>query len=209
MIKILAISTSLNKNSKSRELLFRIEDLFIKPYKFTHINLLKEKYSNIRCDVCGKCADTGSCIKEANRNVMDLIKNTDIIILASPIYYGGISGVTKSFLESMYFLKNNALKNKRVIALFSSSKPGQEGIAIMELLPWCFKYGATLVQVESLNDNSTKEEKDQIIKRISEMIQKRNGVDTLMDLDFGYINYFDKQAGIPVMYDVKKVIDKA
>lgn len=208
MIKTLAISTSLNKDSISRELLFRIEDLLIKKCEFTHINFLEYEYSNIRCDICSKCKDTNSCIKETNRNVIDIMKSTDIIIFATPIYYGGISGITKSYLESMYILKNNDLKNKKVIALFSSAKQGQEGIAIMELLPWCFKYGATLVQVETVNENSTEEEKDQIIKRISEMILENKEVEFQMDLEFGHINYFDKQAGIPVMYDVKKVIDK-
>ena len=117
MKNIVAISTSLSLESESRKMLLSIKNDTDKNDKFSHISFLDERYRDICCDGCEKCRKLDSCIKNINFYILEMMKAADIIILALPIYYGCISGKSKSFLEAMYPLKNNELKemNKRKI----------------------------------------------------------------------------------------------
>lgn len=203
MKKIIGISTSLNKDSNSRNLLMNIENIFASEYKFQHISLLDGKYRNIYCDACGSCKESNKCIKELNQSILDIIQDSDIIIFAFPIYYGCISGKSKSLLEIMYPFRNNELKGKKVIVLLSASKPEQEGIAVIELLPWCFKHGSLLKQVETINDLTTNEEKIELIERVKTTIKDTSKKDLQMHIKFEQLKYLNNEVGIPIEYDIK------
>jgi len=56
------------------------------------------------CIDCRKCSETRRCIIEDGvvNEAIDLLHSADGIILGSPVYYGGIAGTFKSFLDRLF-----------------------------------------------------------------------------------------------------------
>jgi multimeric flavodoxin WrbA len=52
------------------------------------------------CQNCGGCDDTGSCIiEDAMVDIYEAIRSADRIILASPIFFFGLSAQTKIMID--------------------------------------------------------------------------------------------------------------
>lgn len=95
------------------------------------------------CKGCLACQNTGKCIlKDDINNVIDKVKNADILVFATPIYYYAISGELKTFLDRMNPLYISNYKYKEVY-LFTSCADGSidaMNVAIEEIKGWisCF-----------------------------------------------------------------------
>jgi len=57
------------------------------------------------CLDCRKCRELGRCVisDDIVNESFDKIQKAEGIILASPVYYGGIAGTFKSFLDRLFF----------------------------------------------------------------------------------------------------------
>ncbi len=56
------------------------------------------------CIACGKCKDTGRCVFDDVVNIcLEKMEKADGIIIGSPVYYSGISGQMKSFLDRFFY----------------------------------------------------------------------------------------------------------
>jgi multimeric flavodoxin WrbA len=57
------------------------------------------------CMGCRKCRDRGACVFDDDgvNQCRDKVNEADGIILGSPVYYGGIAGTFKSFLDRLFF----------------------------------------------------------------------------------------------------------
>lgn len=57
------------------------------------------------CLDCGRCETLGHCAVEGDMVIecAEKLKSADGIILGSPVYYGGIAGTFKSFLDRLFF----------------------------------------------------------------------------------------------------------
>jgi len=57
------------------------------------------------CMACYACKKTGKCAigDDPVNATIELMKKADGIIIASPVYYGGIAGTLKSFLDRAFF----------------------------------------------------------------------------------------------------------
>jgi multimeric flavodoxin WrbA len=57
------------------------------------------------CLACGKCRELGHCAITSDpvNECFEKMQKADGIILASPVYYGGIAGTYKSFLDRLFF----------------------------------------------------------------------------------------------------------
>lgn len=67
------------------------------------------------CLACYKCLETGSghCIQKDKVNEwIDKMVASDGIILASPVYYGGIAGTMKCFLDRAFLAAGSKLHHK-------------------------------------------------------------------------------------------------
>lgn len=52
------------------------------------------------CQECGRCMETGRCaIKDDMQALYDLLERLDIILMASPIFFSGLSSQTKMFID--------------------------------------------------------------------------------------------------------------
>jgi multimeric flavodoxin WrbA len=61
---------------------------------------------NIRgCMACRKCSAAGHCVMEGDivNECVQKLKLADGVILGSPVYYGGIAGTFKCFLDRLFF----------------------------------------------------------------------------------------------------------
>ena len=56
------------------------------------------------CISCGKCHETGRCVFDDIVNeVAPKFEQADALIIGSPVYYAGIAGTMKSFLDRLFF----------------------------------------------------------------------------------------------------------
>jgi len=69
------------------------------------VEIVHVGHKHIRgCIDCRKCGETHRCIIEDGvvNEAIDLLHSADGIILGSPVYYGGIAGTFKSFLDRLF-----------------------------------------------------------------------------------------------------------
>lgn len=57
------------------------------------------------CLDCRKCKQTGRCVIESDpvNECVEKLKAADGIILGTPVYYGGVAGTFKCFLDRLFF----------------------------------------------------------------------------------------------------------
>ena len=103
----------------------------------TGIRVLKEEFerqgietvvyhlTNVKggCLDCSYCMRNGSCVRKDDVNeVSELLKDIDGIIVGSPVYYAGISGTLKSFLDRLFYSNPSSLFAYKAAAAFTSSR---------------------------------------------------------------------------------------
>lgn len=79
------------------------------------------------CMACYHCLDTGSghCVQNDPVNEwIDKMVEADGVILASPVYYGGIAGGMKCFLDRAFLAAGNKLHHKVGAALVTLRRSG-------------------------------------------------------------------------------------
>lgn len=78
----------------------------------------------IACYGCGKTED-GHCVFQDDlaNVVIEKIKETDAVIVGSPVYYAGISGQIKSLLDRVFFAGRN-FDNKLAASVVSCRRGG-------------------------------------------------------------------------------------
>ena len=70
------------------------------------------------CQNCGGCDDTGVCVlKDDLTPVYDSLRESDVWVLSSPIYFDGISGQLKLFFDRLICLNKRKLPGKRRAAI--------------------------------------------------------------------------------------------
>jgi multimeric flavodoxin WrbA len=78
----------------------------------TEIFFLKD-YEIKPCDGCHYCEERGKCkIEDDMQKLYQMLEESDIIILASPSYMGGITSRMRAFMERTWFLRKGQLKYK-------------------------------------------------------------------------------------------------
>ena len=68
------------------------------------VEVISLKGKNIKfCIGCFTCAKTGECVlKDDVKEMMLKVKNADIVVFVTPIYYYEMSGQLKTFLEEKH-----------------------------------------------------------------------------------------------------------
>ncbi|NLK27772.1 MAG: flavodoxin family protein [Clostridiales bacterium] len=96
------------------------------------------------CVACGGCKD-GQCIfnDEKLRGIINNIFSADGILLGSPVYYSGISGTMKSFLDRLFYASHGRMRLKIGAALAVSRRSGE--VAVFDQLNHYFLISEMLV----------------------------------------------------------------
>lgn len=122
MKKIFIFSSSLRKGSNSEILALKIKEGAERSGNI--VKFLSARDIDVKCCTgCLSCVKTGKCVLQDSMN--DLYKeiaDSDILIFASPIYYYGISGLLKTFLDRLNPLFNSEYKFKEVYLAFSAAE---------------------------------------------------------------------------------------
>ncbi|MDR1984430.1 MAG: flavodoxin family protein [Prevotellaceae bacterium] len=124
--KIIAINGSPNENGNTAYALSIIEEIFrSENINFEIINIGK---SDIRgCIACGRChSEKTDCIHATaeEKTWTDKMKIADAIILASPTYFGGITGTMKSFLDKAFYASSNNFRHKIGASVVTTRRTG-------------------------------------------------------------------------------------
>lgn len=114
-----------------------------------------------RCDLC--VGNPGRCvIKDEGQHAINKITNSEILMFATPIYWGGMSGLLKNFLDRCYALGDASYAKKRALLLTVGSQEGgsiAHGWIESQIAAFCRAKGMDLVASLHL-DNIEKDDLD-------------------------------------------------
>ena len=120
-MKVLIINSSPRKDGNSSLLINEIEKVFKENDIEYEVLLIGNK--NIRgCIACNYCSDNGECVfKDDINKAGKILKESDGLVLVSPVYYGSPNGTLISFLDRLFYSSNYDLRMK-VGASFSVAR---------------------------------------------------------------------------------------
>ena len=120
-MKVLIINSSPRKDGNSSLLINEIEKVFKENDIEYEVLLIGNK--NIRgCIACNYCSDNGECVfKDDVNKAGKILKESDGLVLVSPVYYGSPNGTLISFLDRLFYSANYDLRMK-VGASFSIAR---------------------------------------------------------------------------------------
>jgi multimeric flavodoxin WrbA len=148
-MKVIAINGSPKKEGNTWHALNLVgHELMAQGIEF---EILHIGHKNIHgCTACGKCAenrDEQCSIKNDGLNtVIPTIKAADGIIIASPVYYSGIAGTMKCFLDRLFYVSGangNLMKHKVAAAVVAVRRSG--GSSTLDALYHYLTYAEMLV----------------------------------------------------------------
>lgn len=142
MKKVLIVSSSLRGGSNSEILAHEAERGAIDAGNEVEFVNLKGKDIKF-CIGCYGCQETYKCVlKDDMADLIGKVQNADVIIFATPIYYYGMSGQLKTFLDrcNPLYLQKNKFKDIYLITSSFDHSEKAADIAITGLKGWisCF-----------------------------------------------------------------------
>lgn len=173
MIKVIAISGSLRKgNTEALTNAFLAGCKAIKGVKVKNIKLriLKPRFD------CGndKCWHTEKCkIKDSLTCLLNEIKTTDLLVLASPNYFNSVSALFKIFIERTNpFGKFKCFNGIKAILIVVGGNSKKSNLKVLSYL----KEFARIHRLKVVNEiNVVAEKKDDVLKnkKLIEKIKKK------------------------------------
>lgn len=84
------------------------------------------KMDIVGCKACGGCAKTGMCaMDDSNFDELALkMCDADGILIGSPVYYAGINGTLKSFLDRAFYVYSKHFRFKPCAAVVAMRRDG-------------------------------------------------------------------------------------
>lgn len=132
MKKVTALMGSPRKGKNTDKLLdYLLEGMKENNYKINKI-YLRDKEIN-HCTACDYCGKSGTCISNDDMDeIYNEFDNSDIIILAAPIYFNSVNGMTKNMIDRCqkywslkYSLNKEYRKTEDRIGIFLSTGGAQ------------------------------------------------------------------------------------
>jgi multimeric flavodoxin WrbA len=148
-MKVIAINGSPNKEGNTFHALTMVgNELKAADIEFEILHIGHKMIHG--CIACGKCSlnkDEKCSIKTDDLNQwIQQIKGVDGIILGSPVYYSGIPGTMKSFLDRLFYVSGsngNLLRHKVAAALVAVRRTG--GSATLDSLNHYLSYSEMII----------------------------------------------------------------
>lgn len=77
------------------------------------------------CKACGACSKLGKCrIDDGFNEISEKLANADGIVVGSPVYYAGINGTLKAFLDRAFYVNSAKLRFKPAAAVVALRRSG-------------------------------------------------------------------------------------
>lgn len=108
MKKVLIISSSPRKNGNSQALCVQFAESAKESGNQVHLIRLAEKKIEF-CYACDGCMrNGGTCVqKDDMAEILNLFQEADVLVLATPIYFYGITAQMKVFIDRTYPIWQN------------------------------------------------------------------------------------------------------
>lgn len=125
---VLIISTSFRNNSNSEIMAKEVEKGAKDAGHNVEFVTLKDK--NIQfCKGCLACQKLGHCVINDDANeITEKIKNADVVVWATPVYYYEMSGQMKTMIDRANPLFTSDYKFKEVYLITASADTGEEAV---------------------------------------------------------------------------------
>ncbi|MDR2855393.1 MAG: flavodoxin family protein [Methanomicrobiales archaeon] len=131
----------------------------------------------VPCQECEACIKTGSCIIKSDKwsTIAKSMLKSDLIIIGSPVYFYGISGPLKTFLDRTYCLwHKRRLKGKKVILCTVNSRGTDEALDSLRL--WAQIHEMKIIaaiSVENIKSKNIEKDKNtqQEIKKVKKLFK--------------------------------------
>lgn len=134
--KILIVSSSLRAGSNSERLAQYLEEGASTAGNKVTLLYLKGKLINF-CAGCMGCQNTGTCVIRDDMDAMiEQVKEADVIVFATPVYYYSVCGQLKTFLDRCNPLYNADYKFREVYLVTASA---EEGEAVYQTTEACIR----------------------------------------------------------------------
>ena len=175
MKKVLIISTSLRRNSNSdyiaREFERGAKDA---GNEVEFVSLIGKKIDF--CIGCLTCQLTQECvIKDDANEIAEKVKNADVIVYATPIYYYEMSGQMKTLIDRMNCLFPSDYKFRDVYLLAASAEDEESAMdgAVKGVQGWvdCFEKAnlAGVIRGTGLTETGEAKKDEEVLKKAYEM----------------------------------------
>ncbi|MDR1753475.1 MAG: flavodoxin family protein [Eubacterium sp.] len=123
-MKVIAINASPNENGNTAYAVNTIAGVLKENNIETEIINIG-KLALRGCVGCGKCGELGRCVFNDEVNeITPKMAEADGLIIGSPVYYAGINGTLKSFLDRAFFSKSKAFRLKPCAAVVAARRAG-------------------------------------------------------------------------------------
>ena len=123
--KVLIIGTSPRRNGNSNRLAKEFQKGVIEGGNEAEIIFLDDKKINF-CRGCFSCMKTKKCIIDDDANeITEKMKNADVIVWATPVYYYNMSGQMKTMIDrsNPLYVSNNKFKEIYLLACAAENNP--------------------------------------------------------------------------------------
>lgn len=175
MKKVLIISTSLRRNSNSdyiaREFERGAKDA---GNEVEFVSLIGKKIDF--CIGCLTCQLTQECvIKDDANEIAEKVKNADVVVYATPVYYYEMSGQMKTLIDRMNCLFPSDYKFRDVYLLAASAEDEESAMdgALKGVQGWvdCFEKAnlAGVIRGTGLTETGEAKKDEEILKKAYEM----------------------------------------
>ena len=143
MSKVLIISTSLRGNSNSEHLAHECEKGALDAGNEVAFLSLKGKSIGY-CIGCLACQRTGKCVlRDDAAEFCEKVKNADVLVFATPIYYYAMCGQMKTLLDRLNPLSTSDYRVRKVCMIATAAEDSDSAFekAYNGLLGWvdCFE----------------------------------------------------------------------
>lgn len=175
MKKVLIISTSLRRNSNSdyiaREFERGAKDA---GNEVEYVSLIGKKIDF--CIGCLTCQLTQECvIKDDANEIAEKVKNADVVVYATPVYYYEMSGQMKTLIDRMNCLFPSDYKFRDVYLLAASAEDEESAMdgAVKGVQGWvdCFEKAnlAGVIRGTGLTETGEAKKDEDVLKKAYEM----------------------------------------
>ncbi|MBC8532685.1 flavodoxin family protein [Yeguia hominis] len=97
------------------------------------------------CTACEQCHTLGKCVFDNDpvNEAAEKMAQADGILLASPVYYAGIAGTMKSFLDRVFYTRGSSFRHKVGASIAVVRRSG--GTATLQGLNWYLSIGEMIL----------------------------------------------------------------